>query len=425
MRALLADLPLSGLPEDADQAPDFALAARYLPVLRMDDAEPFRPLAAGYVVYREEGPSLSSKFIIRPRGRTVIEYAIWYDWDIQHLYDLEHVWVHVEPDGSIARVEASRHGARRLMRCPDGALPVEAGRPVLYLEPGKHAHWADDGEMRRNAGPLIAAMCGAFAGDGGVHLSNRFSDAGRISASPLSCRLARLALKRMAFSPSWQFSRCSDEEGGVCLMPWPMLDAWVPRRVEALVASLETRVPHLAAVFLDCGDTLVDERTEVKIPGTEVVTSADLIPGAGDMLHELVRSGYRLALVADGPRATFENILKHHGLWDCFEAHIISGDIGELKPSPKMFAAACEALGLAEGDRARTVMVGNNLERDILGANRFGLISIFLNWSTRRSHKPGTRAERPMLTFNQIGRLPDLLEKIELSLPLPGEGEDE
>ncbi|MEH0070477.1 hypothetical protein V6L77_09300 [Pannonibacter sp. Pt2-lr] len=99
-----------------------------------------------------------------------------------------------------------------------------------------------------------------------MHLSNRFSDAGRISASPLSCRLARLALKRMAFSPSWQFSRCSDGEGGVCLMPWSMLDAWVPGRVEALVASLETRVPHLAAVFLDCGDTLVDERTEVKIP---------------------------------------------------------------------------------------------------------------------------------------------------------------
>ncbi|MEH0070476.1 HAD family hydrolase [Pannonibacter sp. Pt2-lr] len=143
------------------------------------------------------------------------------------------------------------------------------------------------------------------------------------------------------------------------------------------------------------------------------------------MLHELVRSGYRLALVADGPRATFENILKHHGLWDCFEAHIISGDIGELKPSPKMFAAACKALGLADGDRARTVMVGNNLERDILGANRFGLISIFLNWSTRRSHKHGTRAERPLLTFNQIGRLPDLLEKIELSLPLSGEGEAE
>ena len=30
------------------------------------------------------------------------------------------------------------------------------------------------------------------------------------------------------------------------------------------------------------------------------------------------------------------------------------------------------------------VMVGNNLERDIAGANRLGLISVFLHWTERR-----------------------------------------
>lgn len=409
----LRELVVNGTDADA------ALARRHQPRLMLDRAEPFRPLAAGYAVYREEGQSLSSKFRIRPQAHAVIEYAIWYDWDIQHLYDLEHVWVHVDEAGAVVKVEASRHGARRAMVRPDGSLPLEHGRPVLYSEPGKHAHWADNGEMHVKSGTLIEAMCGAFAGEQGVHLSNRFSDAGLISASALENRLARLKMKRAAFVPSWDFARSGDEQGGIALVPWAVLEQWIPKRVARLVEDLPRSVPHLAAVFLDCGDTLADEATEEKIPGTEIVTRADLIPGAADTVRQLVASGYRLALVADGPRKTFENILGAHRLWDCFEAHVISEDVGELKPSARMFAAAAGALCLSDEDCRRTVMVGNNLQRDILGANRFGLISVFLAWSKRRSHKHRLRRERPRLTISHIWKLPDLLERIELSLPLP------
>lgn len=409
----LSELLVEGQDEDAQ------LAERHRPLLMLDAAEPFRPLAAGYAVYRQEAQSQSSKFRIRPVADCVIEYAIWYDWDIQHLYDLEHIWVHVDAAGEVVKVEASRHGARRVMTRPDGSLPVWSRRPVLYLEPGKHAHWADGTEMQAKAGTLIAAMCGAFAGDQGIHLSNRFSDAGRIGATLLDQRLARLKMKRMAFAPSFDFTRNGDEEGGISLVPWSLLNSWIPLRVASLVRDLPRDVPHLAAVFLDCGDTLANEETEEKIPGTEIVTRAEMIPGATETVHRLVASGYRLALVADGPRQTFENILGAHGLWDCFEARVISGDVGELKPSAKMFAAACQALLLTDDDRARTVMVGNNLERDILGANRFGLISIFLSWSKRRSHSPRLRRERPRLSIAHIWQLPELLERIELSLPLP------
>lgn len=407
----LCELLVEGQNEDA------RLAERHRPLLMLDAAEPFRPLAAGFAIYRQEAQSQSSKFRIRPVAACVVEYAIWYDWDIQHLYDLEHVWVHVDVAGNVVKVEASRHGSRRVMLRLDGSLPVRAGRPVLCLEPGKHAHWADGAEMQQKAGALIAAMCGAFAGDQGVHLSNRFSDRGLITATPLEQRLARLKMKRMAFAPSFDFTRDSDGEGGIALVPWAVLESWIPLRVASLVRDLQCDVPHLAAVFLDCGDTLADEATEEKVPGTEIVTKAELIPGAAETVHRLVASGYRLALVADGPRQTFENILGTHGLWDCFEAHIISGDVGELKPSAKMFAAACEALSLDDAERAYCVMVGNNLERDILGANRFGLISIFLGWSKRRSHKPRLRRERPRLSIAHIWQLPELLERIELSLP--------
>lgn len=395
---------------------DLGLALRHMPLLRLDAHEPFAPVAMGYTVYRQRSKSVSSKFRIEPGGGTVIEYAIWYDWDIQHLYDLEHVWVHLDADGRVAKVEASRHGARLKMLGADGSLPLDGTRPVLFVEPGKHAHWADAQAMKAQAGVLVDAMCGAFAGEEGIHLSNLFSEAGLISASRFEIRLARLYLKRATFRPKWDFSRRHDVGQDMCF-PWSRFKAWVPPRFFSLTRQLPTTVPHLAAVLLDCGDTLVDESTEVKVPGSEVVVSGALIPGADAMLQELSLAGHRLALVADGPRATFENLLGQHGLWSSFEAHVISEDVGELKPSPRMFEAAFAALDLSSGDRARTVMVGNNLERDILGANRFGLISIFLAWSLRRSHQPKHRGERPRLTIKQITQLPALLEKIELALP--------
>ncbi|MBQ7370309.1 MAG: HAD family hydrolase, partial [Blautia sp.] len=58
-------------------------------------------------------------------------------------------------------------------------------------------------------------------------------------------------------------------------------------------------------IFIDSGDTLVDESSEIrKVPGG-VVYEASLVPGAADALRELKAQGYRIALVADGLTESF------------------------------------------------------------------------------------------------------------------------
>ncbi len=91
----------------------------------------------------------------------------------------------------------------------------------------------------------------------------------------------------------------------------------------------------LQAVCLDCGDTLVDEGTEVK--DGDVSLRAELIPTGAELLHALKQRGYRLALVADGPAATFENHLGPYGLYELFDAYAISGEVGVQK----LAARAC------------------------------------------------------------------------------------
>lgn len=408
------------LPEQHDHAPDRALAERHRPVLMIDANEPSLPLAFGYSVLHAESVSPSSKFrIVPPAGGAVIEYAIWYDWDIQHLYDLEHVWVHVDAAGKVVRVEGSMHGMRVSMDRGDGLPLMQEGRPVLFVEPGKHAVWAYERPVAFVAGAAIARMCGPEAGAEGIHLGNRFAESGAYAITPRDNRLARLAMKRAAFVPSFTFTRSSDAYPPA-LVRWTDLAGWIPARMQALIAVLPSTVPHIEAILLDCGDTLIDESTERKQDDTELVLAAEEIPFAMDAVRSLHAAGHRLALVADGLRQSFVNLLEPRGIWSLMEAHVISEDVGELKPSPKMFEAAMSALGLTAPDRSRVVMVGNNLERDIRGANAFGLTSLFVAWSQRRTHHPADALEHWDHRIDNLDRLVPAIEAIELALPGTG-----
>ncbi|MEJ5198000.1 MAG: HAD family hydrolase [Anaerolineae bacterium] len=173
--------------------------------------------------------------------------------------------------------------------------------------------------------------------------------------------------------------------------------------------------PEIAALFFDLGDTIMDEGTEVKdADGTTV--AADLIPGMADALRRFKAAGYRLALVADSRPHTPINVLRQHGLLDLFETLAISEVLGEAagvpsieKPDPRIFRAALDALGIPERDYGRVVMVGNNLERDIVGANRLGLISVFFHWNERRRTQPLTADEAPRYTVTSARELVDLV----------------
>jgi HAD superfamily hydrolase (TIGR01549 family) len=169
-------------------------------------------------------------------------------------------------------------------------------------------------------------------------------------------------------------------------------------------------------VLFDCGDTLVDEATEVK-DARGATLRAELIPGAADTVRELHRRGYRLGLVADGFVDTFRNVLTQHGLWDLFSAMAISEEIGVMKPDPRMFRAALEAMGVPEPEYRRVVMVGNHLGRDVKGANGLGLVSVWLRWSPRRSKVPADSSEVPAWTIDTPTELLVLLERLEAESP--------
>lgn len=168
-------------------------------------------------------------------------------------------------------------------------------------------------------------------------------------------------------------------------------------------------------LFLDSGDTFVDESTEI-CDANGIVLKADLINGAKEFLETIYRDNFTIALVADGYYQSFENVYKSYGLWNIFEKKIVSEIVGKQKPNKIMFETAIKELNLGEEDKKRIVMVGNNIRKDILGANNMNIKSIWMNWSSRYYSYARDSREEADYIVKTPKELLDLIYKLESML---------
>ncbi len=100
-----------------------------------------------------------------------------------------------------------------------------------------------------------------------------------------------------------------------------------------------------------------------------------LIDGAAATVGDLSLR-YQIALLTNGPPDIQRHKLEATGLGDCFDVVIISGEVGVAKPDPSVFALTLERLGAAANT---TVMVGDNWDRDVVGATAAGWSGIWVS----------------------------------------------
>ena len=82
-----------------------------------------------------------------------------------------------------------------------------------------------------------------------------------------------------------------------------------------------------------------------------VFLGRQLYPGVFETLQWLKEQGYRMGSVTNRALGgePFREELRHHGVLDFFEALSISCEVGYLKPHPRIFEHALEALGVRAG----------------------------------------------------------------------------
>ncbi len=237
---------------------DHALAARYAPILRFDAREPFLPLAAGYTIFRETGESPSFRQGRKidlappdaPPAACAIEYAIWWDWDIGHLYELEHVWVYMGADGHIVRVEGSWHGDFHRLEPLDVLSDASGEHPRIFSEPGKHAFAPTPEWFKKRRAEFKRSETRDLAGVSGVLMAPYIKD--HVTPTPLKARLVHTYLARHAFEPSWDFSLVFPITPEM-LSPWEALRDWMPERVNAILDQLAQEISPSEYRFLRIG----------------------------------------------------------------------------------------------------------------------------------------------------------------------------
>lgn len=118
-----------------------------------------------------------------------------------------------------------------------------------------------------------------------------------------------------------------------------------------------------------------------------------------------LREIYQLALVTNGAPDLQREKIQGAKLAQYFDEILISGEVGVGKPDCRIFELALEVLNTSPSE---TVVVGDSLTRDILGAQHAGLRGIWLNRSGSDSISPVVPGAQ-ITSLSQINELLPIL----------------
>ncbi len=132
-----------------------------------------------------------------------------------------------------------------------------------------------------------------------------------------------------------------------------------------------------------------------------------LYHGVADTIRQLHQK-YHLAIISDAQSAYALAELHAVGLSGYFDPIIISGDLGYRKPDPRLFSSALNAMKL---DASEVVFVGNDMYRDVHGAQKLKMKTVFFKSNQGAQEKEGVKPDYIIYNFPELLNAISFFEK--------------
>jgi len=144
-----------------------------------------------------------------------------------------------------------------------------------------------------------------------------------------------------------------------------------------LVKQEELRIKRMRLALLDfkIADEELSEKMNVQF--LELLpTRTHLFANCIEVLNYLIEKKYVLHLITNGFEEVQHNKLKYSGLTKYFTEVITSERSNSLKPNKEIFEFAFQR---SKAEPGESIMIGDNIEVDIVGAMNVGIDQVFVN----------------------------------------------
>ena len=146
---------------------------------------------------------------------------------------------------------------------------------------------------------------------------------------------------------------------------------------KGFIKQEELRVKRMWLALLDFKIANHDLSQKMNVLFLDLLpTRTILFPYAKEILQYLADKNYELHLITNGFEKVQHSKLKHSGLNHFFRQVITSEGSNSIKPNKEIFEYAFQK---TNADRARSIMIGDTLDVDILGAINAGIDQVFVN----------------------------------------------
>jgi putative hydrolase of the HAD superfamily len=124
-----------------------------------------------------------------------------------------------------------------------------------------------------------------------------------------------------------------------------------------------------------------------------------LFPDTIEVLGYLKEKGYRLHLITNGFEKTQYSKLKHSGLKPYFREIITSESSGSIKPQKEIFYYALNKAGAMLNE---SIMLGDSIEVDIIGARNVGMDQVHVNYNDAEQEIVPTYTVRHLIELKEF-----------------------